>query len=41
MAGSFAGTAFAAASRYTHVFVRDADARWRLASAQGTQIIEP
>ena len=41
MAGSLAGTAFAAASRYTHVFVRDADARWRLASAQGTQIIEP
>jgi ketosteroid isomerase-like protein len=41
MAGSFAGTAFAAASRYTHVFVRGADARWRLASAQGTSIIEP
>jgi ketosteroid isomerase-like protein len=41
MAGSFAGAAFTAASRYTHVFVRGADARWRLASAQGTQIIEP
>jgi ketosteroid isomerase-like protein len=41
MAGSFAGTAFTAASRYTHVFVRGADARWRLASAQGTPIIEP
>ena len=41
MAGSFAGSAFAAASRYTHVFVRGADARWRLASAQGTQIVEP
>lgn len=41
MAGSFAGTAFTAASRYTHVFVRGADTRWRLASAQGTQIIEP
>ena len=41
MAGSFAGAAFAAASRYTRVFVRGADTRWRLASAQGTQIIEP
>ena len=41
MAGSFAGAAFAAASRYTHVFVRGADTRWRLASAQGTQIIDP
>ena len=41
MAGSFAGAAFSAASRYTHVFVRGADARWRLANAQGTQIIEP
>jgi ketosteroid isomerase-like protein len=41
MAGSFAGTAFAAASRYTHVFVRGADACWRLASAQGTSIIDP
>jgi ketosteroid isomerase-like protein len=41
MAGSFAGASFAAASRYTHVFVRGADKRWRLASAQGTQIIEP
>jgi ketosteroid isomerase-like protein len=41
MAGRFAGAAFAAASRYTHVFVRGADARWRLASAQGTPIVEP
>jgi ketosteroid isomerase-like protein len=41
MAGSFAGAAFTAASRYTHVFVRGVDTRWRLASAQGTQIIEP
>jgi ketosteroid isomerase-like protein len=41
MAGSFAGSAFPAASRYTHVFVRGADDRWRLASAQGTQIVEP
>ena len=41
MAGSFAGAAFTAASRYTHVFVRGADAQWRLASAQGTQIVEP
>ena len=36
MAGSFAGAAFTAASRYTHVFVRGADTRWRLASAQGS-----
>src|SRR3954463_3689219 len=41
MAGSFARAAFTAASRYTHVFVRGADTHWRLASAQGTQIIEP
>ena len=41
MTGSFAGAAFTAASRYTHVFVRGVDTRWRLASAQGTQIIEP
>jgi ketosteroid isomerase-like protein len=41
MAGSFGAASFAAASRYTHVFVRGADKRWRLASAQGTQIIEP
>jgi ketosteroid isomerase-like protein len=40
MAGSFAGAAFTAASRYTHVFVRGAEARWRLASAQGTQIVQ-
>jgi ketosteroid isomerase-like protein len=37
MAGSFAGAAFTAASRYTHVFVRGADTRWRLASAQGSR----
>ena len=36
MAGSFAGAAFTAASRYTHVFVRGVDTRWRLASAQGS-----
>ena len=41
MAGSFAGAAFTATSRYTHVFVRGADGRWRLASAQGTPIVEP
>jgi hypothetical protein len=40
MAGSFAGAAFTAASRYTHVFVRGADTRC-LASAQGTRIIQP
>jgi ketosteroid isomerase-like protein len=41
MAGSFAGAAFTAASRYTHVFIRGTDTRWRLASAQGTQITHP
>ena len=41
MAGSLGGAAFTAASRYTHVFVRGADGRWRLASAQGTPIVEP
>jgi ketosteroid isomerase-like protein len=38
MAGSFGGAGFSTASRYTHVFVRGADAQWRLASAQGTRI---
>src|SRR3954454_17722941 len=31
MAGSFAAPASSAASRYTHVFVRGGEARWRLA----------
>lgn len=39
MTGAFAGQQFTAASRYTHVFVQ-ADGTWKLASAQGTQIIE-
>jgi ketosteroid isomerase-like protein len=39
MAGTYAGSSFAAKSRYTHVWVRLGD-RWRLASAQGTQIVE-
>jgi ketosteroid isomerase-like protein len=33
-------TEFGLASRYTHVFVRGGDDRWRLASAQGTPIAE-
>jgi ketosteroid isomerase-like protein len=37
MTGSFAGTPFTVASRYTHVLVQD-DGRWRLVSAQGTPI---
>jgi ketosteroid isomerase-like protein len=41
MAGSLAGTAFAVASRYTHVFVRGEAGDWRLASGQGTPIVEP
>ena len=32
------GPAFAAKSRYTHVFVHDAEYGWQLASAQGTPI---
>ncbi|GIH20576.1 nuclear transport factor 2 family protein [Rugosimonospora africana] len=36
MRGSFQGAEFAAASRYTHVYVDDGG--WRLASAQGTPI---
>src|SRR5919198_6057899 len=35
MSGRFDATPFTTVSRYTHVFVRDAE-RWRLASAQGT-----
>ena len=40
MSGTFGGAPFAAASRYTHVLVRDGDDRWRLVSAQGTQILD-
>ncbi len=35
MTGKYAGTAFLASSRYTHVYIHDATG-WRLASAQGT-----
>jgi ketosteroid isomerase-like protein len=41
MRASFADTDFSVASRYTHVFVRGADGRWLLASAQGTPITAP
>ena len=41
LAGSFAGTPFAVASRYTHVFVRAGEGDWRLASGQGTPIVTP
>jgi ketosteroid isomerase-like protein len=41
MSGSFGGASFAAASRYTHVLLRERDGRWRLASAQGTRIDAP
>lgn len=40
MAGSLTGTPFAVASRYTHVFVRRDSGEWRLASGQGTPIVE-
>jgi ketosteroid isomerase-like protein len=41
MSGSFDGASFAAASRYTHVLLHDGDRRWRLATAQGTRIVDP
>jgi ketosteroid isomerase-like protein len=37
MNGKFDGSPFAADSRYTHVYI-EAQGRWRLVSAQGTQI---
>ena len=40
MAGSFAGTGFSVSSRYTHVFVRGHDERWRLVNGQGTLIAD-
>ena len=39
MHGSFDGTPFAAASRYTHIYVHRSDG-WHLAAAQGTMILE-
>jgi ketosteroid isomerase-like protein len=40
MSGAFDGAEFIAASRYTHVLVRDRGGRWCLASAQGTRIAD-
>jgi ketosteroid isomerase-like protein len=40
MTMSFGDQAIAARSRYTHVFVEQ-DGRWRMVSAQGTQIAPP
>jgi hypothetical protein len=37
MSGRFGEAAFSASSRYTHIFAK-AQSRWRLVSAQGTQI---
>lgn len=39
MRGSFEDTPFAAASRYTHIYVHRSDG-WNLAAAQGTMILE-
>ncbi|HET9602953.1 MAG TPA: nuclear transport factor 2 family protein [Gemmatimonadales bacterium] len=39
MRGSFDDTPFAAASRYTHIYVHRSDG-WNLAAAQGTMILE-
>lgn len=41
MAGQYAGAAFAAASRYTHVYVEGAEGEWRMVAAQGTPIASP
>jgi ketosteroid isomerase-like protein len=40
MSGSFDAASFTATSRYTHVLLRKRDGRWRLASAQGTRIVD-
>lgn len=40
MSGTFGEAPLAAASRCTHVLVRDGDDRWRLATAQGTRIVD-
>jgi ketosteroid isomerase-like protein len=40
MRGRYEGQPWAAASRYIHVFTRDANG-WRMASAQGTPIVGP
>lgn len=40
MRGDLGLEPFAAGSRYTHVFAREAAGAWRLVSAQGTRIIE-
>lgn len=40
ISGTFGGAPFAAAGRDTHVLVRAGDDRWRLASAQGTRIVD-
>jgi ketosteroid isomerase-like protein len=40
MSGSLQDASFAAASRYTHVLIRESDGHWRLASAQGTRIAD-
>jgi len=37
MRGRFGNQAFAARSRYTHVYIEQ-EGRWRLVAAQGTQI---
>jgi ketosteroid isomerase-like protein len=40
MTGSLEALSFSTQSRYTHVLCRQRDGRWRLASAQGTRIVE-
>lgn len=38
LAGSFGGVGFSVSSRYTHVFARGDDERWRIVNGQGTPI---
>jgi ketosteroid isomerase-like protein len=38
LAGSFGGAGFSVSSRYTHVFARGDDERWRIVNGQGTPI---
>src|SRR5262245_27341913 len=40
MWGAFSGQPFRASSRYTHVLVKERE-RWRIVTAQGTQITPP
>ena len=40
LAGSFGEAEFSVSSRYTHVFARGGDGRWRIVNGQGTPIAD-